>query len=255
MRRQNHAHAKAISSLQTKLTAEREDNQQLRQSLTSLSKRATSSSGSPSESSASEEVARLRGELKQREEEIHTLRMEKETLIMSGASEGTSTSETAHLLEEKDEEIRDLTEKLQKFHKTAKDFLKIAQHSKGQREMINHLRENLEQAVVCTCTCIDHALQTCTCIYINMYAHTNVDAHVHVHIYESVFLVATLVTVYLFTLYMLLSRLMCLSYRVRKMNWLQAKMPLLQRFLCYPWAPYGVVHVLYMMYSYTYSVH
>ena len=147
-KRQNRTHSQTISSLQIKLDTEKGESQQLRQSLASLSKRATGSSWSPSESSASEEVARLRGELKQREGEIQILRMEKETLAMSGASEETSTSEAARLLEEKDKEIRDLTAQLQKFHKTARDFSKIAQHSKGQSETISRLRGDLEQAEV-----------------------------------------------------------------------------------------------------------
>ena len=223
-----HVHIYAFITLPL-LSSQGDGDSTLRQSLASSSKTATGSSWSPSKSSASEEVAQLRGELKQREGEIRTLRMEKETLAMSGASEGTSTSEAAHLLEEKDKEIRDLTARLQKFHKTAKDFLKIAQHSKQQSETISRLRGNLEQATVCAC--IDYALQHMSIYIVHAYIHMHVRTwYMYMHQY---FLLHPYSHCYLVTLPLLLSRLRCLSYRVRKMNWLQAKMPLLQRFLCY----------------------
>ena len=103
-KRQTQIHSRTISDLQAKLSREREQREELRQS-------APTAGASPqtSEASTSADIARLTAEL-----------------------------------HEKDKHINDLVMKLQSLEKTAAEVVKISRHSKKQSGTIAQLKEELQ---------------------------------------------------------------------------------------------------------------
>ena len=129
MKRQYQVHSHTIADLQTKLSKERQNREELLQS-------AKKESESPRPASS----------------EVTTA--SRDTAAMTAAMTASMTA----TLQEKDKTIEQLTQQMQAFGKTARNVAKLTEHTKQQSETIVALKADLQQAQVhCTCTC--------TCMY------------------------------------------------------------------------------------------
>ena len=143
-KRQNYVQARTISSLQTKLNAERGEKQGI---LSAKTSQFSEGSSAPSDQDG-EEIVGLKRELALKEKELTAMRAERETLTHSSAATSETSSSPTDALKEKDRTIENLTGQLHKFEKVVRDVAKISQHSKQQTEKVLALKGELQQTQV-----------------------------------------------------------------------------------------------------------
>ena len=125
-KRQNHVQSRTIADLQSKLSQERQQREELRRS-------ADSGPRSPATGSNSSDIAAMAERLREKD---------------------TALQKCAHEVVQKDATIQKYWQQLQQFEKTAREVAKITTHSKQQSQTVATLRQDLVQAQVKGTLCV-----------------------------------------------------------------------------------------------------
>lgn len=119
-KRQNHVQSRTIADLQSKLSQERQQREELRRS-------ADSGPRSPATGSNASDIAAMAERLREKD---------------------TALQKCAHELVQKNAKLQQYSQQLQQFEKTAREVAKITTHSKQQSQTVATLRQDLVQAQV-----------------------------------------------------------------------------------------------------------